>query len=250
MADFFDRLLARSAPRLRAVDAENSGGVAARPRLPHPYERPGIFGGPALDEALPGSGGEERGSGMEPGRDPAVREGAVPGHPGGPAEPVAARRWTAGELGDGVGIRTFIPGHVHIPLEDPYPRWNSPAPSTPAPESSPRRATRFPLTVPADNRPSRWQPADGARLAASPAPRPAEALPGPVQARPPERAAVPAGLPPQAKPQEPVVNVRIGRLEVRAAAQETRGAAAKPERQGREPAVSLDEYLAREGGRR
>jgi len=74
MADFFDRLLAKSAsaPAPRAADADGVRSAAAQPRLPHPFERPGTAGDLEWTEQ-PSSESEysRRGNAMEQRSEPA-----------------------------------------------------------------------------------------------------------------------------------------------------------------------------------
>jgi hypothetical protein len=132
-------------------------------------------------------------------------------------------------------------------MED-RPRGEIPALPGVAPQRLPGRATSPASGIPAESRP-RSGPAARGLLAEGPPASAIPARPGLVRAEPPQRAAAPAQRP-ASRPQQSVVNIRIGRLEVRAAARQTDGGAPAPGRPKRDPVVSLEKYLAGEGGRR
>ncbi|WP_194912912.1 hypothetical protein [Catenulispora rubra] len=251
MADFFDRLLAKSAsaPVARAADGDGVRSAAAQPRLPHPFERPGTAGDLEWTEQ-PSSESEysRRGNAMEHRSEPAFGTRAA-----GPALPRSEDRAVTRSRPDsrsstepGLGPLLVVPAAA----EQPLPRSNPPTLPIAASQSSSRlTAARASADSPASASAS-GSPADRAPATAMPTSRQASAQPAPTpRARLAERGAPPAQRAATA-PQPPSVTVRIGRLEVRAATPAPAGPASRPDRRTREPALKLDEYLAREGGRR
>lgn len=247
MADFFDRLLAKSAPVARPADADGVKSAAAQPRLPHPFERPATAGDLEWTEQ-PASASEysRRGNGMETRSDPTSgTRAAVPAVPRSDSHAFIPPRPDARTPTDSAPRPLLV-----VPAaEPPLPRWSPPALRLPTSQDPATRAVPPAPVGSAADTPILGSPADRIPATATPAPRQASALPAPApQARRAERAAPPAHRA-AAAPHPPSVTVRIGRLEVRAATPPP-GPASRPERRTREPALKLEEYLAREGGRR
>lgn len=257
MADFFDRLLAKTAPAPapHTADADGVTSVAARPRLPHPFERPTTVGDLDWDQQAPAeSDYPRRGNTMELRREPTSGgQGAVSALPRSDDHAAIPQRPDAGLTAD--RLLSPLSGRPAA-AEQPLPRLNPPTLPIAASQTSARLA---PQTGPSDSGRDAsilGSPADRASATALPAARHASARPAPTpppspSARPAERGTAPARRAAAAAPQPPSVTVRIGRLEVRAATPPPAGPASfRPDRRTREPALKLDEYLAREGGRR
>jgi hypothetical protein len=249
MADFFDRLLAKSAPVPRAADAEGVRSAAAQPRLPHPFERATTVGDLEWDEQ-PQSESEysRRGNAMEHRSEPTFGTRAAVSALPRSDDRAVIRPQSDTRSSTGLGLSPLLV--VPAATEQPLPRSHPPTLPTAASQSSSRRAAPPSSADSPATASILGSPADRAPAAATPASRRASAQPAPTpQARHPERGA-PSAHRAAAVAQPPSVTVRIGRLEVRAATPEPAGPASRPDRRTREPALKLDEYLTREGGRR
>ncbi|MEY9860680.1 hypothetical protein ABH935_006317 [Catenulispora sp. GAS73] len=251
MADFFDRLLAKSAsaPVPRAADGDGVRSAAAQPRLPHPFERPSTAGDLEWTEQPPSeSEYSRRGNAMEHRSEPTFGTRAA-----GPALPRSEDRAVTRSRPD---TRSST-DHAVSPLlvlpavaEQPPPRSNPPTPTVAASQSSSRLTGASASTDSSATASILGSPTDRPSATAMPASRQPSAQPAPTpRPRLAERGAPPTQRAATA-PQPPSVTVRIGRLEVRAATPAPAGPASRPDRRTREPALKLDEYLAREGGRR
>ncbi|WP_394437035.1 hypothetical protein [Streptomyces sp. SGAir0957] len=253
MADYFDRLLARGAPRPPTSGDGAPDVVSVRPRLPGPFERI-----EALGSRRPFPPGDEGADDRRPpvSAGPAVPERIRPQDP----TPVRPSARPAAETPTGARAAAVRPGPPAAPAPLLVPPPLSPAAPARAAGPEPVR-----LRGPVASRPgatgrevSRERGEGGA-----PAPRPAAAQARPASAQ--TRPATPTGAgggrtarraaresrggpPPQR-----TVHVTIGRLEVKAAGRPARdpgrdrtagrGPSARPT-----PAMSLDTYLSRSGG--
>jgi hypothetical protein len=226
MADFFDRLLARSLPGHPPPPDE----AIVRPRLPQRFEPP-----PAPADI------EEREFVMAaPGAPPAAARvvpkpaASAPHSESGRAERATAQGVlrVVEEAAPAPAAPALVPTPVPAPARAERPAPTSPTrPATPAAEH-----TTINVTVAAAGPPvGALLPTAVSRAAADPS-RPAP--PQPIRALPRRGASTP--------PQR-VVQVSIGRVEVTAAGPQ-RPAAKRSSRP--EPVVSLERYLAREDGRR
>lgn len=251
MADFFDRLLAKSAsaPVPRAADTDGVRSAAAQPRLPHPFEHPSTAGDLEWTEQPPSeSEYSRRGNAMEHRSEPTFgTRAAVPALPRSDDHAgTRSRPDTRSSTDSGLGPLLVVPAAA----EQPLPRSNPPT----LPVASSQSSSRLAASPASADSPAAasilGSSADRAPAPAMPASRQASTSPAPTpRARLAERGAPPAHRA-AAAPQPPSVTVRIGRLEVRAATPAPAGPASLPDRRTREPALKLDEYLAREGGRR
>ena len=257
MADFFDRLRAKAMPSLpltpttapRSADADGVKTVAAQPRLRHPFERPATAGDIEWDQQeLPESEHSRRGNTMELRAEPTFgTRSAVPALPRSDERVVFQPRPDDRSSADRT-LRPLIitptaaeqerapfrPPTLPIEASQGPPRLTAPTTRSDSSALTPI------LGSPADRGAASVMPAD--RHASSPAATPPPARPAERGAPPVQRAA--------SAPRQPSVTVRIGRLEVRAATPPSSSPSSRPERRTREPALKLDAYLAREGGRR
>jgi hypothetical protein len=248
MADFFDRLLAKSAPVPPATDADGVTSVAAQPRLPHPFERPTTAGDlDWVEQPDPESENSRRGNAMELRSEPTTgTRAAAPASPRPGDQALTPPRRGVRQPADS-GPRPLL---VAPAAEPALPRRSPPA--------FPTAISQSPDNFPAPS--ASAGPLGGTPILGTPADRvPATAMPSPPQTSAPAATAPRArlaerGTPPGQRaataPAPPSVTVRIGRLEVRAATPPAARAASAADRRTREPALKLDEYLSREGGRR
>ncbi|MFF7650936.1 hypothetical protein ACFZCY_13935 [Streptomyces sp. NPDC007983] len=233
MADYFDRLIARHAP----AAAHGSATPRVRPRLPGPFERIEALRAPEplFDEPAPRF---------------AAPPPSVPAPEGQIVREIRTDRETVVRH---TGPAPRAEGARPAEAETPAPLLRPATPLAPGPRPAPPGAPR----------PERRSAApggapDGPRRAAAPTAHPM----GPAAARPslgaplptrpadagPDRAAARSAAAGRRRPKtaERVVHVQIGRLEVSAADPSGPRPAPRPERAGRrEPALSLDDYLAR-----
>ncbi|WP_404816473.1 hypothetical protein [Streptomyces thermolineatus] len=260
MPDFFDRLLARHAPDAAGGAPGPSGGGAVarvRPRLPGPFERIDTLGArPAPPADVPPVASPGTATGAVPPFPPALllapggRE-ERPGRPRtAPADPPAPQRQDRQPLPVPLGPAPLLVPPPGVPAASPAPA--APEAVRPGPA---RRA------VGGRGGPDGRPPRAGGETAAPPR----RAVPAPVRPAPssrPERSPADGGEGARtgggrrrgrSGPVERVVHVSIGRLEVTAAGR-TPAAARRDDDGARTarpaPALSLDGYLSREGGRR
>jgi hypothetical protein len=256
MPDFFDRLVARSAgpnggsggTAAAASEPERPAGMAvARPRVPGLFERPaprapeqeweaeaapplGPVFMPPLPAAAPATSPQRRtraelvrppvayrGAERESEPDPvpttpaALLSPAVPDRPAPPAgKPAVPAAWPDTAIGILVGPGPELGGGP-----------DAPAPALPTGAPAPGRRPRVPA-VPARRQPAASQPGR-------------ETTGRQSQAAPPA---------------EPAVQIRIGRIEVRASDPPGHQAPARRTAARPGPVLSLDRFLAGEGGRR
>ena len=264
MADYFDRLLARSAPEQDAIGDDSPGVVRVRPRLPGPFERVETLGtrtrspldGDGTDGFRPPESGAQTASeGLQPPQHRLVvrnlTERRIVG-PAGPVQPSDGRPAPAAGPVAPLLVPSPLPSATPARSAErervrARPGGGATGPGTDATREAAR--TRNVSGTTADGSST----ADRARPVAVPA-RPA----GPAGGRDgrsagrSEREGRGGGRTP-----ERVVHVTIGRLEVRAAGRNPGGVGGAREA-GRNPSarpapvMSLDSYLSRpgkEGGR-
>ncbi|WP_055554567.1 hypothetical protein [Streptomyces sp. NBRC 110028] len=232
MADYFDRLIARHAP----AAAHGPVTPRVRPRLPGPFERIEALRAPEplLDEPVPPF--------AAPLPSPPAPEGQI-------VREIRTERETVvrhtGSVPRAEGDRTAEPETPAPPLRPAAPLGPGPRPATPG-APRPERRSAAPGGAPGGPRPTAVPTARPMGPAAA---RPALGAPPSTRAADagPDRAAARSAAG-RRRPRtaERVVHVQIGRLEVSAADLSGPRPAPRPERAGRrEPALSLDDYLAR-----
>ncbi|MBC6463032.1 hypothetical protein [Actinomadura sp. HBU206391] len=236
MPDHFDRLVARGTGLpTGAAGGGDAASVPARPRLPLPFERPDLV---VTEDLVEGAGPRPAGTPPSgPGLPPpsAAPDTTV-------TQPALVRLIRHETI---LRERSQELGRSAPALESAPPEEWRPAP---APETPVAPAQREPAVPQEPRRPDTVRPAGelrpsrARRPVPSTAASPARAMvmkPDQTGATPPARRA--------ARPPERVVRISIGRLEVTAAAAPRSPARDRPPSR-REPAVSLDRFLARRAG--